>query len=249
MARPSGRPPGRLDARRGEPRTAGRGAVPPGRDVRCAAAAVGRGPRPGPRRARRVHRDARRPQAGRHGPSACHREPDAPRPVRGGGRADRRLPGRLPAMQTARKHRRIRFLLGTCFARQKEFDKAIAAWREYLAKHPAHEAGAEAQQAIIDTEFAAAAEALRKKDYAEPASSGPSSSPNTRSTAGGPRSCSRSARWTTTRRNGTTPSPTGAGLSRSIRTRTNRRRPNTRSPCCSKRSSANSTRPWKNTRS
>ena len=58
-----------------------------------------------------------------------------------------------------------RFLLGTCFARQKAFDKAIAAWRDYLAKHPAHELWSQAQQSIVDTEFAAAAEAW-KKNYA-----------------------------------------------------------------------------------
>ena len=58
-----------------------------------------------------------------------------------------------------------RFLLGTCFARQKAFDKAIGAWRDYLVRHPAHKNWNQAQQAIIDTEFAAASEALRKKDY------------------------------------------------------------------------------------
>jgi len=54
-----------------------------------------------------------------------------------------------------------RSLVGFAFQRQKKFAEAIAAWQEYLAKHPAHVAWAQVQQAIIDTEFLTALESRR----------------------------------------------------------------------------------------
>jgi tetratricopeptide (TPR) repeat protein len=55
-----------------------------------------------------------------------------------------------------------RTLLGFAYQRQKKFSEAIAAWQDYLARHPAHQAWAQVQQAIIDTEFLTALEARRE---------------------------------------------------------------------------------------
>ena len=56
-------------------------------------------------------------------------------------------------------------ILGDCFARQKQYDKAIVAWKSYLSKYPAHKGWSVAQQSIINAEYYRAAEASRKKDY------------------------------------------------------------------------------------
>ena len=48
---------------------------------------------------------------------------------------------------------------------QKKFPEALAAWREYLAKHPAHKAWSAVQRQIIDTEYLMAGEKLAAKQY------------------------------------------------------------------------------------
>jgi uncharacterized protein YfaS (alpha-2-macroglobulin family)/tetratricopeptide (TPR) repeat protein len=58
-------------------------------------------------------------------------------------------------------------LLGTAYRSQKDFDKALAAWREFLGKYPAHGAWTSVQQQIIETEYARAAELLAAKKYDE----------------------------------------------------------------------------------
>ncbi|MEX2186156.1 MAG: tetratricopeptide repeat protein, partial [Pirellulales bacterium] len=59
-----------------------------------------------------------------------------------------------------------RALLGQALLLQKKFTEALAAWRDYLAKHPTHGAWSSVQQAIVDTQFTMAAERREAKDYA-----------------------------------------------------------------------------------
>jgi uncharacterized protein YfaS (alpha-2-macroglobulin family)/tetratricopeptide (TPR) repeat protein len=58
-------------------------------------------------------------------------------------------------------------LLGVAFRSQKDFDKALTAWRDFLGKYPAHSAWSSVQQQIVETEYARAAEQLTAKKYAE----------------------------------------------------------------------------------
>ncbi len=58
-------------------------------------------------------------------------------------------------------------LLGVAFRSQKDFTQALAAWREFLGKYPAHSAWSSVQQQIVETEYARAAEQLAAKKYAE----------------------------------------------------------------------------------
>ncbi|HEX7449417.1 MAG TPA: tetratricopeptide repeat protein [Pirellulales bacterium] len=58
-----------------------------------------------------------------------------------------------------------RVLLGKAYLLQKKFDEALAAWREYLAKHPAHSSWSEVQRQIVDAEFLLGAEARQAKRY------------------------------------------------------------------------------------
>ncbi|HET6879013.1 MAG TPA: tetratricopeptide repeat protein, partial [Pirellulales bacterium] len=58
-----------------------------------------------------------------------------------------------------------RVLLGRSYQLQKKFDEALAAWREYLARHPSHSAWSDVQRSIIDTEFLEGAEAAKAKRY------------------------------------------------------------------------------------
>jgi len=60
-----------------------------------------------------------------------------------------------------------RHLLGRAYLSQKKFVEALAAWREYLTKHPSHSAWAVVQQGIIDAEFLRAEDALVNKKYDE----------------------------------------------------------------------------------
>ena len=61
----------------------------------------------------------------------------------------------------------VRNLLGSALLRQGKFVEAIAAWREFLAKHPAHGAWSSVQQQLIEADYLIGAEAFRKKDYVE----------------------------------------------------------------------------------
>jgi uncharacterized protein YfaS (alpha-2-macroglobulin family)/TolA-binding protein len=60
-----------------------------------------------------------------------------------------------------------RNLLGRSYQLQKKFPEALAAWRDYLVKHPAHEAWSAVQRQIIDTEFLLGYEAREAKKYDE----------------------------------------------------------------------------------
>ncbi|MGC3970781.1 MAG: tetratricopeptide repeat protein [Pirellulales bacterium] len=61
----------------------------------------------------------------------------------------------------------VRNLLGLTLRQQGKFTAAIAAWRDFLTKHPSHPAWSGVQQQLIETDFLLGAEAYRKKDYAE----------------------------------------------------------------------------------
>ena len=58
-------------------------------------------------------------------------------------------------------------LLGRAYQSQKEYTQALAAWREFLAKYPAHNAWSAVQQAIVETEYLMACEQFAAKKYAE----------------------------------------------------------------------------------
>lgn len=60
-----------------------------------------------------------------------------------------------------------RVLLGRSYQLQKKFNEALAAWRDYLAKHPAHASWSEVQRQIINTEFLLGYEARQAKRYDE----------------------------------------------------------------------------------
>jgi len=59
-----------------------------------------------------------------------------------------------------------RNLLGRCYQLQKKFTEALATWREYLTKHPAHKGWSTVQRQIIDTEYLMAEEQRKAKQYA-----------------------------------------------------------------------------------
>ena len=58
-----------------------------------------------------------------------------------------------------------RRLSGRALLLQKKFDEAIAAWQEYLSKHPTHKHWSDVQRAIIDAQYAKAAERYEQKKY------------------------------------------------------------------------------------
>ncbi|MDA7977875.1 MAG: tetratricopeptide repeat protein [Pirellulales bacterium] len=58
-----------------------------------------------------------------------------------------------------------RVLLGQAYQAQKKFKEALAAWTDYLAKHPAHGQWTSVQRMIIDTEYLQGQEALAEEDY------------------------------------------------------------------------------------
>jgi hypothetical protein len=58
-----------------------------------------------------------------------------------------------------------RQLLGQAYQLQKKFPEALQAWREYLTKHPAHQAWSDVQRAIITTEYLQAYEERVAKRY------------------------------------------------------------------------------------
>ena len=58
-----------------------------------------------------------------------------------------------------------RNLLGRCYQLQKKYPEALATWREYLIKHPAHKAWSDVQRDIIDTEYLLACEKVAEKQY------------------------------------------------------------------------------------
>lgn len=58
-----------------------------------------------------------------------------------------------------------RHLLGRSYQRQQKYSEAIAVWRDYLSKHPTHEAWSTVQQEIINTEFLMAQEKYEAEQY------------------------------------------------------------------------------------
>ena len=60
-----------------------------------------------------------------------------------------------------------RNLLGRCYQLQKKFTEALATWKEYLSKHPAHEAWSTVQREIVNTEYLMAEEARQGKKYVQ----------------------------------------------------------------------------------
>ncbi|MGA2256767.1 MAG: tetratricopeptide repeat protein, partial [Thermoguttaceae bacterium] len=58
-------------------------------------------------------------------------------------------------------------LLGRAYQSQKDFAQALAAWRDFLAKYPAHNAWSAVQQAIVETEYLMAYDHFAAKKYAE----------------------------------------------------------------------------------
>jgi alpha-2-macroglobulin len=60
-----------------------------------------------------------------------------------------------------------RNLLGRCYQLQKRLTEALATWKDYLAKHPAHKAWSTVQREIINTEYLMAEEARQEKEYGE----------------------------------------------------------------------------------
>lgn len=60
-----------------------------------------------------------------------------------------------------------RYLLGASYQLQKKYPEALAAWRDYLARHPAHRDWNAVQKAIVDTEFLVGVEAREAKKYAD----------------------------------------------------------------------------------
>ena len=58
-----------------------------------------------------------------------------------------------------------RNLLGRSYQLQKKFTEALATWRDYLAKHPAHKGWSAVQQEIVNTEYLMAREKFNAKDY------------------------------------------------------------------------------------
>ena len=58
-----------------------------------------------------------------------------------------------------------RNLLGHCYQLQRKIPEAIEAWREYLAKHPAHKAWSDVQREIVNSEYLLAEAKLQAKEY------------------------------------------------------------------------------------
>ena len=59
-----------------------------------------------------------------------------------------------------------RNLLGQCCRLQGKYADAVAAWREYLAKHPADAQWSSVQQEVINTEYLIGLEKYRARDFA-----------------------------------------------------------------------------------
>ena len=58
-----------------------------------------------------------------------------------------------------------RNLLGRALQLQEKFSEALAAWQEYLVKHPTHRAWSSVQQEVVNTELLMAREKMRSKQY------------------------------------------------------------------------------------
>ena len=58
-------------------------------------------------------------------------------------------------------------LLGRAYQMQKDYTQALAAWREFLAKYPAHKDWSAVEQSIVETEYLMALDQFAAKKYAE----------------------------------------------------------------------------------
>ncbi|MGQ9575090.1 MAG: tetratricopeptide repeat protein [Thermoguttaceae bacterium] len=58
-----------------------------------------------------------------------------------------------------------RQLLGRALQLQKKFPEALAAWQEYLARHPTHKAWSQVQREIVNTEYLMARDKMEAKQY------------------------------------------------------------------------------------
>ena len=58
-----------------------------------------------------------------------------------------------------------RVLLGRSYQLQKKLNEALATWRDYLAKHPAHKAWSEVQRQVINTEYLMGLEEFRAEQF------------------------------------------------------------------------------------
>ena len=56
-------------------------------------------------------------------------------------------------------------LLGQTYQTQKKFVEALAAWQEYLAKHPSDAAWGDVQRSVVDTEYLLGLEEFKAKKY------------------------------------------------------------------------------------
>ncbi len=70
-----------------------------------------------------------------------------------------------PRYQDREEVPEARNLLGRSYQLQKKFSEALAAWREYLGKHPTHKEWSSVQREIINTEHLMATEKLDAKEY------------------------------------------------------------------------------------
>ncbi|MCL4190378.1 MAG: tetratricopeptide repeat protein, partial [Thermoguttaceae bacterium] len=80
--------------------------------------------------------------------------------------------GRLETFLADERHRQrkelpaAQVLLGQAYQAQKKFTEAIAAWRDYLARHPTDAAWSTVQQQVINVEYLMALDQYRARDFA-----------------------------------------------------------------------------------
>lgn len=60
-----------------------------------------------------------------------------------------------------------RWLLGKAYQVEKKYPEALAAWREYLARHSSHERWSAVQQEVVNTEYLMGLEKCEAKQYGE----------------------------------------------------------------------------------
>ncbi len=74
-----------------------------------------------------------------------------------------------PRYEKAEELAPARSLLGHAYHKQRKYDEAIAAWQEFLARHPADPAWSDVQKAIVDTQYSRAIEAYEAESYEQAA--------------------------------------------------------------------------------
>lgn len=71
-----------------------------------------------------------------------------------------------PRYQSGKEIPAARNRLGRAYQLQKQYDKALAVWRDYLVKHPSDAAWREVQEQVVNTEYLKGVERYQAKDYA-----------------------------------------------------------------------------------